>query len=196
MEIVAATNNANKVREFSEMLKGLGITVLSLKDLGIDIEIEETGKNFAENARIKAEAVKKLCNLPVLADDSGLCVEALDGAPGLYSARFGGEGLDDSGKRKLLLEKLKNENNRKAYFVSSLILIFPNADEITAEEKVFGEIMREECGTNGFGYDSIFFCSELNKGFGTATPEEKDSVSHRGKALISLYKKLQERGIK
>lgn len=195
MEIAAATNNANKIREFGEILQDLGIKVLSLKDLGIDIETEETGKTFAENARIKAEAVKKLCNLPVLADDSGLCVEALDGAPGLYSARFGGKGLDDSGKRKLLLEKLKNEDNRRAYFVSSLILLFPNGDEICAEEKVFGEIMREECGNNGFGYDSIFFCNEINKGFGVATPEEKDSVSHRGKALRTLYKKLQKRGI-
>jgi len=194
MKIVAATNNLNKVREFGEVLNDLGITVLSLKDLGINIEIEETGTTFYENAKLKAEAIKNLCDLPVLADDSGLCVEALDGAPGLYSARFGGEDLDDAGKRVLMLEKMKNEKNRKAYFISSLVMLFPDGEEITAEEKVFGEIMTEECGTAGFGYDPIFFCNEINMGFGVATPEQKDAVSHRGKALRSLYKKLEKRG--
>lgn len=195
MKIVAATNNPNKVREFGEILGELGIEIISLKDIEINIEIPETGTTFAENALIKAKAVSKLSNMPVLADDSGLCVDALDGAPGLYSARFGGEDLDDGGKRKLLLEKMKDETNRKAYFISSLALLFPSGELITAEEKVFGSITKEEIGNGGFGYDPIFYCDDIKKCFGIATPKEKDSVSHRGRALRNLYKKLKERGI-
>ena len=195
MKVVAATNNANKVREFGEILADLGIEVISMQSIGINIEIPETGTTFAENALIKAKAVAGLCNYPVLADDSGLCVDAMDGAPGLYSARFGGENLDDAGKRKLLLEKMKGEENRNAYFISSLAFLMPNGELITAEDRVYGTITEEEIGTAGFGYDPIFFCDEIGKCFGVATPMEKDSVSHRGRALKNLYKKIKDRGI-
>lgn len=191
MEIVAATNNSGKAREFAQILKNLGVSVLTLKDLGIDIEIRETGKTFSENALIKAREVSKLCSLPVLADDSGLCVNALGGAPGLYSARFAGEGATDSELRAKLLKAMEGEKDRSAFFISSVVMLFPNGRCIEAEGRVFGEITTEERGSGGFGYDAIFYCGELKKTFAEATPEEKDTVSHRAGALKELYKKLE-----
>lgn len=191
MEIVAATNNNAKAKEFAEILEDLGITVLTMRDLGISIEISETGKTFAENAMIKAKAVSKLSNLPVLADDSGLCVNALDGAPGLYSARFAGEGATDSELRAKLLAAMESETDRSAFFISSVVMLFPDGRSITAEGRVFGEITKEEKGTGGFGYDAIFYCSQIGKTFAEAKPCEKDKVSHRAIALGELYKKLK-----
>ena len=191
MEIVAATNNSAKAKEFAEILKGLGISVLTMKDLGISVEIPETGKTFAENAIIKAKEVAKLCNLPVLADDSGLCVNALEGAPGLYSARFAGEGASDSELRAKLLEAMEGETDRSAFFISSVAMLFPDGRSITAEGRVFGEITKEEKGNGGFGYDSIFYCPQIGKTFAEAAPYEKDKVSHRARALDKLYKKLE-----
>ena len=191
MEIVAATNNSGKAREFARFLKGLGISVLTMKDLGIEIEIPETGKTFAENALIKAKAVSRLCSLPVLADDSGLCVNALDGAPGLYSARFAGEGATDSELRAKLLKAMDGVTDRSAFFISSVVMLFPDGRCIASEGSVSGEITKEELGSGGFGYDAVFYCGELGKTFAEATPEEKDSVSHRARALNNLYKKLE-----
>lgn len=191
MEIVAATNNEGKAREFAEILNDLGISVLTMKDLGINIEIHETGKTFAENAMIKAKAVSRLCNMPVLADDSGLCVNALDGAPGLYSARFAGEGATDSELRAKLLKAMENAEDRSAFFISSVVMLFPDGKSITAEGRVFGEITETERGSGGFGYDAIFYCGEIKKTFAEALPAEKDAVSHRGRALRELYKKLK-----
>ena len=191
MEVVAATNNGGKAREFEEILGELGIRIKTLRDVGIEIEIEETGRDFAENAMIKAKAVSELCNLPVLADDSGLCVDALDGAPGLYSARFAGEGATDAELRKKLLSEMENTKNRKAFFISSVVLLYPDGRAHTAEGKVFGHITEQERGTGGFGYDALFFCDEIGKTFAEATAEEKDAVSHRGRALRELYKKIE-----
>lgn len=191
MEIAAATNNKGKAREFAEILKDSGISVLTMKELGIDIEIPETGRTFAENAMIKAKAVSALCELPVLADDSGLCVNALGGAPGLYSARFAGEGATDAELRRKLLDALSGETDRSAYFISSLVMLFPDGRSITAEGRVYGTITEEERGSGGFGYDAIFYCDEIGKTFAEATPEEKDRVSHRGNALAELNKKLK-----
>lgn len=192
MKIVAATNNSGKAREFAEILKDAGISVLTMKDVGISIEIDETGKNFAENAMIKAKAVSKLCDLPVLADDSGLCVNCLDGAPGLYSARFAGENATDKELRKKLLSEMEGMTDRSAFFISSVVLLFKNGQAITAEGKVFGTILNEEKGTGGFGYDALFYCDEIGKTFAEATPLEKDAVSHRGRALKALCKKIKE----
>ena len=192
MEIVAATNNSGKAREFAEILKDAGISVLTMKDVGIGIEIDETGKNFAENAMIKAKAVSKLCDLPVLADDSGLCVNCLDGAPGLYSARFAGENATDKELRKKLLSEMEGMTDRSAFFISSVVLLFKNGQAITAEGKVFGTILSEEKGTGGFGYDALFYCDEIGKTFAEATPLEKDAVSHRGRALKALCEKIKE----
>ena len=191
MDIVAATNNSGKAKEFAGILKDLGITVLTMKDLGISVEIPETGKTFAENAMIKAREVEKLCNLPVLADDSGLCVNALDGAPGLYSARFAGIGATDSELRAKLLKAMEGEKDRSAFFISSVAMLFPDGRSLTAEGRVHGEITESERGNGGFGYDAIFYCPEIGKTFAEAEPYEKDKVSHRARALGELYKKLK-----
>ncbi|MBR4173676.1 MAG: XTP/dITP diphosphatase [Clostridia bacterium] len=192
MEIVAATNNSGKAREFAEILKDADVTVLTMKDVGISAEIAETGKTFAENAMIKAKAVSKLCGFPVLADDSGLCVNALDGAPGLYSARFAGENATDKELREKLLKKMQGITDRSAFFISSVVLLFPGGKSIAAEGKVCGNILKEERGSGGFGYDSLFYCDEMGKTFAEATPEEKDKISHRGRAIRELLRKIRE----
>lgn len=191
MEIIAATNNSGKAREFAEILREADISVLTMKEAGISCEAQETGKTFAENAMIKASAVSKLCNLPVLADDSGLCVNCLNGAPGLYSARFAGENATDAQLRQKLLKEMEGAADRTAFFISSVVLLFPSGKAITAEGRVFGEITKEERGTGGFGYDAIFYCNELGKTFAQASPSEKDAVSHRGRALRALCNNLK-----
>lgn len=191
MEIIAATNNSGKAREFAEILKEAGISVLTMKEAGISCEIAETGKTFAENAMIKAKAVLKLCNLPVLADDSGLCVNHLNGAPGLYSARFAGENATDEQLRNKLLKEMESAVDRTAFFISSVVLLFPSGKAVTAEGHVFGQITNEERGTGGFGYDAVFYCDELGKTFAEASADEKDAVSHRGRALRALCNNLK-----
>lgn len=192
MKIVAATTNKGKIREFQEILGKLGYEVVSMHDEGIDVEVEETGTTFAENALIKARAVSLLCDSPVIADDSGLCVDALDGAPGIYSARFAGEEATDKDRNKKLLELMADKENRKAHYVASIAFIFPEGREIVTEGTVEGEIMYEEEGNGGFGYDPLFMCTEIGKCFGIATPEEKNAVSHRGRALAKLFDILKE----
>ena len=192
MKIVAATTNKGKIREFQEILGKLGYEVVSMQDAGIDVFVEETGTTFAENALIKARAVALLCDHPVIADDSGLCVDALDGAPGIYSARFAGEEATDKDRNIKLLEVMKNEENRKGQYVADIAFIFPDGREIVTEGTVDGEIMYEEEGNGGFGYDPLFMCTEIGKCFGLATPEEKNAVSHRGRALMKLFDILKE----
>lgn len=192
MKIVAATTNQGKVREFQKILGELGYEVVSMRDEGIDVEVEETGSTFSENALIKARAVSLLCDYPVISDDSGLCVDALDGAPGIYSARFAGEEATDKDRNIKLLEIMKDKDNRKAKYVASIAFISPDGREITTEGTVEGEIMTEEHGTEGFGYDPLFMCTEIGKCFGIATPEEKNAVSHRGRALNKLCEILKE----
>lgn len=190
MKIIAATGNKGKVREFQEILGKMDFEVVSMKDIGIDIEIEETGATFEENAMIKARAVSKLCEYPVISDDSGLCVDALDGAPGIYSARFAGEDADDSDRNRHLLKLLDGIDNRKAYYIAAIAYITPDGKEITTVGTTDGEILYEEEGTGGFGYDPLFYCTEIGKCFGIATPDEKNKVSHRGRALRKLYEIL------
>lgn len=192
MKIVAATTNKGKIREFQEILSELGYEVVSMHDEGIDVEVEETGSTFSENALIKARAVALLCNHPVIADDSGLCVDAMDGAPGIYSARFAGEDATDYDRNVKLLETLEGEENRKAQYVAAIAYISPDGEEITTEGIIEGEILTEEHGTGGFGYDPLFWCTEIKKCFGEATPDEKNAVSHRGRALKKLCEILKE----
>lgn len=192
MKIVAATTNQGKIREFQEILGGIGYEVVSMHDLGIDVEIEETGSTFAENAMIKARAVALLCDLAVIADDSGLCVDALGGAPGIYSARFAGENATDYERNVKLLEMLDGEENRTARYIASVAYISPKGKEITTEGIIEGEILMEEHGNRGFGYDPLFWCTEIKKCFGEATSEEKNAVSHRGRALMKLCEILAE----
>ena len=192
MKIVAATTNQGKIREFQEILGNLGYEVVSMHDEGIDVEVEETGSTFIENALIKARAVSLLCDYAVIADDSGLCVDALDGAPGIYSARFAGEEATDYDRNVKLLEIMENENDRKARYVAAIAFISREGEEVTTEGIIEGEILREEHGTGGVGYDPLFWCTEIKKCFGEATPDEKNAVSHRGRALKKLCEILSE----
>lgn len=192
MRLVVASGNKGKLREIAEILKNYD--VVSMQAAGFAGDVEETGKTFEENALIKARAVCKALNLPALADDSGLCVDALGGAPGVYSARFCGRHGDDAANNRLLLEKLQNvpDGERGAYFESCVAVCFPDGREVTASGRTYGKILHREEGEGGFGYDPLFFSSELGKSFGLASAEEKNAVSHRGKALRALAEKLKE----
>lgn len=184
--IVAATGNAHKLKEFREILTDW--TVISAGEAGFFGDVEETGSTFAENAEIKARAVCAATGKPALADDSGLCVKALNGAPGVYSARYSGG--DDADNRKLLLKNMEGIADRSAYFACAIALVFPNGECVSSEGRTYGRILHEERGMNGFGYDSLFYSDDLCKSFGEASDEEKNGVSHRGRALKGLEGKL------
>ena len=190
MKFVLATNNPKKLKEMAEILGTLGVEVVSPKELGIHIEVEETGTTFAENAMLKAKAICEAANLPAIADDSGLCVDALNGGPGVYSARYGGEGLDDVQRYQLLLANMRGLTTRAAHFACAIACAFPNGKELTAEGKCNGTIAFAPMGEGGFGYDPIFFVPEYRKTFGQLTAEEKSKISHRGKALTIFAEKL------
>lgn len=195
MDIILATKNAGKVREMAEILKPYDINVISQKDAGIDVEVLETGDTFEENAEIKARAVAMLCDSPVLADDSGLCIDALGGKPGIYSARYGGEALPYPEKIRCLLKELENVADRSAKFECAMVLVMPDGRKFSALGNVPGSILLAPEGTGGFGYDSIFYSSELGKSFGVASDEEKNSISHRGRALKKLFSDITEKGV-
>ena len=192
MKLVLATQNPKKLKEMNEILSHLGVEVVSEAELGVRIEVEETGETFTDNARLKATAVMQATGLPAVADDSGLCVDALNGGPGVYSARFGGEGLDDKGRYTLLLEMLRGQTDRAAHFHTSIVCAFPNGDELVCEGECPGTIAFAPMGEGGFGYDPVFFVPELRKTFGQLTAEEKASVSHRGKALRAFAAALDD----
>ena len=192
MRFVLATHNPGKLREMGGILKDLGVEVVSPAALGIPVDVEETGTTFLENALLKAKAICRAANLPAIADDSGLCVDALNGGPGVYSARFGGEGLDDKGRYTLLLEMLRGQTDRAAHFHTSIVCAFPNGDELVCEGECPGTIAFAPMGEGGFGYDPVFFVPELRKTFGQLTAEEKASVSHRGKALRAFAAALDD----
>lgn len=184
MEIIIATNNQGKVREFKAKLKGY--EVYSLKDKGIEIEVEEDGKTFEENAVKKARAVADLTGILTMADDSGLEVFALDNAPGIYSARYGGEGLDDKMRYEKLLSDMEGKENRGARFVSVIALCYPDGKDVTLRGECYGEITKEPHGEGGFGYDPVFFYAPLNQTFGEISLEDKNKISHRARALDKL----------
>lgn len=186
MKVVAATGNRHKLKEFREIFPDWDI--VSEKEAGFSGEVEETGESFLENALLKARAVCRATGQPALADDSGIVVDVLGGAPGVHSARYSGG--DDADNRALLLKNMQNAANRDAHFTSAIALVFPDGREVTAEGSTFGTILREERGSSGFGYDCLFYSSDLKKSFGEATDEEKNSVSHRGRALAALREKL------
>ncbi|MBQ7794907.1 MAG: XTP/dITP diphosphatase [Clostridia bacterium] len=191
MRVIAATKNKGKIREIADILGELGIEVISQADAGIDVEILETGTSFIENARIKARAVALLCDDAVLADDSGLCVDALGGAPGIYSARYAGEDATDTDKINKLLSELDGETNREAHFETAVVFLYPDGRELTASGEVPGRITLSPQGEGGFGYDPVFYSTELGKTFGEATEEEKNKISHRAKALGALFELLK-----
>ena len=184
VRLVVASGNKNKLREIAEIFPDF--EVVSQKQMGFDEDVEETGLTFAENALIKARAAAKALNEIVLADDSGLCVDALNGAPGVFSARYCGYHGDDEKNRKVLLQNMDGITDRKAHFTSAIALVFPDGKELVAEGHTYGEILHEETGDGGFGYDCLFFSDDLQKSFGVATAEEKNAVSHRFRALQNL----------
>ncbi len=191
-EIIAATNNKNKLKEIREILKGY--TVFSLSDVGIECDPAEIGKTFVENALIKARAVYELTHKATIADDSGIVTNALNGMPGIFSARFAGTHGDDKRNNDKLLNELKDKRDRSAYFMSAVALVCDKG-EFVATGRTDGEIMEEAKGDGGFGYDPLFYSYELKTGFGQATAEQKNMVSHRGKALRNLLKIIEDENL-
>ncbi len=195
--IIVATKNAHKVREMAQLLAEVGdIELITMAQAGLDCEIEENGKTFEENAVIKASFVAKMTGKPSIADDSGLSVDVLGGEPGIYSARYAsknGANATDDENIDLLLENMKNisGNERTARFVSALALVLPDGRKYTAIGACEGLITRERRGNGGFGYDPVFFCNALSKTFGEASEQEKNSVSHRNRAMMILREKMR-----
>lgn len=190
--LIVATGNKHKLQEIQAIFKD--VRVISAREAGYLGDPEETGATFEENAIIKARAAAEALNLPALADDSGLCVAALGGAPGIYSARYAGGHGDDKKNREKLLAELGDEKNRAAYFRSAAALCFPQSmggKTVTATGDTHGRILTREEGENGFGYDCLFYSDDLCKSFGVASAEEKNAVSHRFRALTALKEKLK-----
>ena len=192
MKLVLASKNQKKLVEMRDILSHMGVEVCLQSDVGVDVDVEETGTTFEENSLLKARAVMEASGLPAIADDSGLCVDALNGAPGVYSARYGEEGLDDTGRYRLLLENMRGQTPRTAKFVSVITCCFPNGDVLTARGECPGTIAFAPMGEGGFGYDPVFFIPSLKKTFAQLSPEEKNAISHRGKALEAFQVKLEE----
>ena len=191
-KLVLASKNPKKLVEMNDILSHLGVEVCCEAEAGVDVEVEETGTTFEENSLLKARAVMEASGMPAIADDSGLCVDALGGAPGVYSARYGGPELDDAGRYRLLLENLRGQMTRTAKFVSVITCCFPNGDVISARGECPGTIAYAPQGEGGFGYDPVFFVPRLKKTFAQLSPEEKNAISHRGKALEQFKVKLEE----
>lgn len=189
-KLVIATKNQGKLKEFKEIL-GDYFEVVAAADVGYNDDVEETGTTFEENSYIKAKAIYDFCHLPSLADDSGLMVDALNGEPGINSARYAGGHGDDKANYTLLLNKLEGVTDRRAKFVTALTLILDN-DVIVTHGQTLGEILHAPVDEFGFGYDPVFFSYDLQKSFGAITPEEKNSVSHRKRAIDALLLKLKE----
>lgn len=193
--LVLCTTNRGKVRDFRLLLEGSGIAVEMPADHGVALDVDETGETFAENALLKARAhAAALPGMAVLADDSGLVVEALGGEPGVRSARYAGEPADDGANNRLVLERMRAVADRRAAFVVVLALVLPDGREILAEGRCEGTIAFEERGTNGFGYDAVFWRDDLGRTFGEATPAEKNARSHRAAAVRTLLAALGLRG--
>ncbi|MBR3948485.1 MAG: XTP/dITP diphosphatase [Clostridia bacterium] len=191
MKIIIATHNKHKLEEMSRILSPMGYEVVTDLDLGIELsDVEENGETFLDNARIKAEAGCKESGLPCIADDSGLCVDALNGEPGVYSARYSGVHGDDDGNNRKLLAELSGvpTEKRTAHFACAICVSFPDGSEVTATGKCEGYIGYEKKGTNGFGYDPLFMVGD--RSLAQMTAEEKDAISHRGNALKELQKIL------
>lgn len=195
MEIVFATNNQKKLKEIKQILEPIGVKVNSLSDLNIDVDIEETGETFEENALIKARAIHELTGKTVLADDSGLEVFYLDNAPGVYSARFLGEDTEYTVKNQYIIDKLEsaNEDERGARFVTVIACVYRGGEEFVVRGEVNGVIAKEQQGVNGFGYDPIFFVESIGKTFANMSDDEKNSISHRGIALRLAKDKLVDK---
>lgn len=192
MKFVLASQNVGKLAELQDILQGQTIEVCLQSQVGVNLSPEEDGTTFAENALIKAKAVSEASGLPAIADDSGLCVDSLGGGPGVYSARYGGDGLTDQGRYQLLLKNMQGQGNRACRFVSAICCYFPDGTTLTAEGTCEGKLAFAPVGEGGFGYDPIFFLPEYKRTMAELTSEEKNAISHRGKALEVLSKLLED----
>lgn len=190
MKLILASNNAHKLTEIKEILGGCFDEILTLREAGIVHETVEDGTTFLENARKKAREIAEISGCCALADDSGLCVDSLGGAPGVYSARFAGEHGDDAANNALVLEKLRGVENRAAHFTCAVVLAYPDGRELSAEGYFYGQITDAPAGENGFGYDPLFYLPEYGCTSAQLSPEEKNLISHRGNALRALLEKL------
>ena len=197
MKVVLASKNKHKLVEISKITEKFGIDLVLQSELGVDIDVEENGSTFEENSFIKAEAVMKATGLPALADDSGIAVDALNGEPGIYSARYGfDDSLDDWGRLLLLLKNMENvpDGQRQAKFVCVITMVTPDGKTVQARGEIHGELLREPRGENGFGYDPIFYYPPMGMSTAEMPPEEKNKVSHRANALKAFYEKMKEAG--
>ncbi|MGI5977703.1 MAG: RdgB/HAM1 family non-canonical purine NTP pyrophosphatase [Candidatus Limivicinus sp.] len=193
IKIILASNNKNKLKEFKELTADMDVEIVSQREAGCDFEVDETGSSFEENAYLKASAATKATGCIAVADDSGLVVDALNGEPGIYSARYGlGHEASDADRYNYLLKKLGDEKNRSARFVCSICCTMPNGDVLRARGECEGEILHAPEGNHGFGYDPVFkpLCSD--KSMGLLTAEEKNKISHRGKAMRKFIKIFEE----
>lgn len=192
-KIILASNNQNKVAEVKEILKDKNVEIVSLKEAGIDVDVEENGTTFEENALIKARAVCKMTGSVTMADDSGLEVDYLDKQPGVYSARFMGHDTSYDIKNKAIIDKLEGVEGdaRSARFVAAIAVVFPDGKEIVTRGTMEGLIAREPAGDNGFGYDPIVYLPEYGMTSAQLSPEEKNKISHRGKALKKMAEELK-----
>ena len=191
MKFVLASHNKGKLAEMQAILRELGVEVVLQSDLGLSLEPEENGGTFTENARIKARAVMEASGLPAIGDDSGLCVDWLQGAPGIYSARYGNLDSDEA-RYALLLQNMRGATNRAAHFHSAICCAFPNGDMLTASGDCYGTIAFAPMGENGFGYDPVFFLPDKRRTYAQLTAEEKNEISHRGIALRAFAAELKE----
>ena len=197
MKVVLASKNPHKLVEISKITEQFDMELVLQSELGVDIEVEETGTTFEENSYLKARAVMEATGLPALADDSGIAVDALNGEPGIYSARYGfDESLDDWGRLQLLLKNTENvpDGQRQAQFICVITLVTPDGKVIQARGEVHGELLRAPAGEGGFGYDPIFYYPPYGKSLAEVSAEEKNQVSHRANALRVFYGKLKEAG--
>ena len=194
MKIIFATGNENKLREIRQITENMGIEIVSMKDAGYYTEVEETGTTFEENAYLKASAIAKKCNLPTLADDSGLEIDYLNKEPGIYSSRFMGEDTPHSVKNAELLRRMEGvpDEKRTARFVCAICLVRPDGSSETVKATMEGRVGYKSAGKNGFGYDPIFFLPERGCTSAELSPEEKNKISHRGKALRMMRDILEK----
>jgi len=192
MKFILASNNEKKLKEMREILSAMGHEVRSQREAGLDFAVEETGETFLENARLKAEAVVELTGEAAIADDSGLEVEVLGGEPGVQSAYYGGASCEtDWDRLQYLLGQMEDKEHRRPAFVSTIVCLFPDGSSIEAQGRIEGEILREPRGDGGFGYDPVFYVPETGRSFAQMTAEEKNGLSHRGKALASFKEKWE-----
>ena len=197
MKVVLASKNKHKLVEISKITQQFDMELVLQSELGVDIDVEETGTTFEENSLLKAKAVMEATGLPALADDSGIAVDALNGEPGVYSARYGfDDSLDDWGRLLLLLKNTEHvpDGQRQAQFVCVITMVTPEGEVIQARGEIHGELLRAPVGENGFGYDPIFYYPPMGMSTAEMDPESKNQVSHRGNALRIFYDKLKEAG--